>query len=80
MAPHPQTPTLGQHIRETRNALDLKAVDVAKRAGVQAATLCRIEADIHEPTLDTLRRIATALGVSLPTLIAGTQAVGAKEG
>ncbi|MBI4636279.1 MAG: helix-turn-helix transcriptional regulator [Candidatus Rokubacteria bacterium] len=38
---------------------------VAAEAGINRVTLARLELALHEPTLDTLARIAQALGATL---------------
>jgi transcriptional regulator with XRE-family HTH domain len=43
--------------------------DLAHEAGISTSTLSRVERGLHQPSLPTLRRLATALGVSLAELI-----------
>jgi transcriptional regulator with XRE-family HTH domain len=43
--------------------------DLAYEAGISTSTLSRIERDLHQPSLPTLRKIAAALGISLTDLI-----------
>jgi transcriptional regulator with XRE-family HTH domain len=43
--------------------------DLAHAAGVSTSTLSRIERGLHEPALPTLRKIASALEVSLADLL-----------
>ena len=43
--------------------------DLAHEAGISTSTLSRLERGLHQPSLSTLRKIATALGVSLVDLI-----------
>jgi transcriptional regulator with XRE-family HTH domain len=42
---------------------------LAKRAKINRVTLARLERAMHPPTLDTLERIARALGVKLVDLV-----------
>ena len=43
--------------------------DLAHEAGISTSTLSRIERGLHEPGLPTLRKIASALHVSLADLL-----------
>ncbi len=53
-------------LRAEREAQGLSLADMEARCGITRATLSRLENDPHpNPTLSTLVRIATALGVEL---------------
>ncbi|HEV3319627.1 MAG TPA: helix-turn-helix transcriptional regulator [Solirubrobacteraceae bacterium] len=43
--------------------------DLAHEAGISISTLSRVERGLHQPSLPTLRKLATALDVSLADLI-----------
>ncbi|MGA8363279.1 MAG: helix-turn-helix transcriptional regulator [Solirubrobacteraceae bacterium] len=43
--------------------------DLAHEAGISTSTLSRLERGLHQPSLPTLRKLATALDVSLADLI-----------
>ena len=43
--------------------------DVAHDAGISTSTLSRVERGLHQPSLPTLRKLASALNVSLAELI-----------
>ena len=60
------TPTNLRTIRE-RKGVSLRALKAL--SGVAVATLARIEAGDYDPRLSTLRRIATALDVTVAQLI-----------
>ena len=62
---------IGGAIRALREARGMRQGDLAKRTGMSAAQVCRIEKDRHAPSVRTLRRIADALGVPLADLAAG---------
>lgn len=64
--------TVGANIAHLRQARGLSAGELARRAGVGKATLSRIEAGAHNPTIETLHAITTALGVTLGTPLHGT--------
>jgi transcriptional regulator with XRE-family HTH domain len=70
-----ESPLMGQELdrekmRTLRKALDLNQTDAAKRAGFGVQQWSDIERG-HKPnvTLDTLARIATALGVTSADLL-----------
>ena len=59
---------LGERIRALRKAKHLTIVDIAKKTGIDQATLSRIENGKMTGTLDSHRRIAEILGLRLPEL------------
>jgi transcriptional regulator with XRE-family HTH domain len=59
------TPTLGQDIRRLRQGRGWTLAELARRAGTSAPTLHRYENGWDRFEVDTLRRIASALGVRL---------------
>lgn len=59
---------LGQRIQTLRKARKLTLVEVAKKTGIDQATLSRIENGVMTGTLNSHMKIAEALGVSLPEL------------
>ena len=56
---------LGKRIRHMRQARGLTAVELAKRARVTTGFISQLEHSHTVPSLQTLQRIATALGISL---------------
>src|SRR5262245_32578788 len=50
-------------LQAEREAAGLSHADLAARAGVNAATLARIERGTHAPSLDMVERLLAALGV-----------------
>ncbi len=78
---------IGLVLREKRQAQSLTIADVAGLAGVSRGMLSKIENGQVSPSLDTLRRIAAALGMTLAQLFknldvpeGGAQHVRAGEG
>jgi transcriptional regulator with XRE-family HTH domain len=64
---------LAEEIRRTREDAGLSQRQLAGLAGVASSTLHAIELDRHDPCLDTLCRVAAALGMDLGVrLFAGT--------
>ena len=62
---------LGEKIRKLRKAKDMKLIDLAEKAGVQIATLSRIENDKMTGTLESHMALARVLGIDVTQLYAG---------
>ena len=61
---------IGQKIRAIREAKGMTAREVAARSeGMGSPAYSRIETGASEPTIDSLRRIAAALGVKMGDLL-----------
>ena len=60
---------VGDKIRRLREHHNLTQVDVCGRAGIDIASYSRIEQGHASPLLDTLIRIADAMGVELADLV-----------
>jgi transcriptional regulator with XRE-family HTH domain len=56
-------------VTELRRTRGMSQKALAKRAKINRVTLARLERAMHPPTLDTLERIARALGVKLVDLV-----------
>ena len=56
-------------LREVRERLLLSQEELALRSGVSRSTVSRLERGLQEPTYATLKRLASALGVSSRTLL-----------
>jgi DNA-binding XRE family transcriptional regulator len=54
---------LGKRIRELRLAAGLTQAELARRTGIHRPNIARVEAGRHTPSLETLARLATAIGV-----------------
>ena len=54
---------LGARIRELRLAANLTQAELAKRTGIHRPNIARVEAGRHTPSLETLARLASAIGV-----------------
>ncbi len=55
---------LGARLRELRLAAGLTQAELARRTGIHRPNIARVEAGRHTPSLETLARIAGAIGVS----------------
>jgi transcriptional regulator with XRE-family HTH domain len=54
---------LGERIRDRRLQLGLSLRDLAERSGVTASFLSQVERGVTSPSIESLRRVATALEV-----------------
>jgi len=60
----------GTHpVRAWRNFKKIKMNDLAQRVGISSAYLSQIENEKRNPTIDTLKALAKALGVDIDMLI-----------
>ena len=66
--------TAGARLRRMRESLGLSQEEVARRSGVPQESLSRIENGHRDPRLDTLRKLAAALGMDVPALLAAIAA------
>jgi transcriptional regulator with XRE-family HTH domain len=64
-----QREALGALLRAQRLAAELSLRDLSERTNVSNAYLSQLERGLHEPSLTVLRAIASALGVSLGSLL-----------
>jgi transcriptional regulator with XRE-family HTH domain len=60
---------LGRNIRQLRGARGLTQAQVARLAGLPRATWANLESGTANPTLEVLRRVATALQLSIEELL-----------
>jgi transcriptional regulator with XRE-family HTH domain len=49
--------TFGEQLREARKERGLTKVQLARRANIGESTVTRMEADKHDPSLTTLRKV-----------------------
>lgn len=61
--------SVGVQIRHVRERHNLSQLDVCGRSGIDVASYSRIEQGHSSPKLDTLIRIADAIGVDLADLV-----------
>jgi len=62
--------TIGKNIKTLRNKLGLSQEDFAQKSGVKYTTLTKIESNvITKPSIQTVIKIATGLGISIDDLI-----------
>ncbi len=71
MATHDRLQQALQALQAARERRGLSLADMSRRSGIDRARLSRLESDGHaNPTLDTLGRIARALGGELRVTVA----------
>ena len=63
------TQRVAENVVDLRVRRNLSQEALAKRARINRVTLARLERALHPPRLDTLERIARALGVPLTDLV-----------
>lgn len=63
---------LACNLRRLRLERELSQDDLAAEAGVRQALISAIEVETANPTLETLDRVATALGIELAKLLEKT--------
>ena len=62
--------TIGENIKRYRKKLEISQDTLSKRANLAFHTIAKIEVGATpNPTIDTVKKIADALGVSLDDLI-----------
>ena len=71
--------TRGQLIKAARKKAGMTQKELGAKLGVAYQTLAQWENDLRNPKLDTLQRIASALGVPVQDLISDWEAVDKEE-
>lgn len=64
-------PTLGGRIRSLRLAAGLTQAELARRTGIHRPNIARVEAGRHTPSLETIARLAAAIGVPATRVLQG---------
>jgi transcriptional regulator with XRE-family HTH domain len=65
-----------RRVRETREALGLTQPQLAERAGLCRAEVCKVERALSDPWLPTVVQLARGLGVSPAALVDGLHVTG----
>jgi transcriptional regulator with XRE-family HTH domain len=74
-----RNPALAALLREARKSKDLSLKDVADATGLSIGLISQIERGLTTPSMRSLRQIADAVGVSVSSLFARTDAEDAGE-
>jgi len=61
--------TFGERVKNRRTVLGLTQADLAEKIGIHRPDLSDIENGKHSPTLETVEKIAKALGVPPSCLV-----------
>ena len=61
--------TFGDRVRTRRNALGMRANELAKRCSMSGSRIARVELTAIQPRADIVRRLAKALNVSADYLL-----------
>lgn len=72
--------SIGTRLRAIRKSQKVRLLELAKTAGVDAATISRIETGQMTGTLESHMKLAHALGAKLTDVYAGIEEARAKEG
>ena len=65
--------TIGERLRQVRRTYKVTQVELAQRVGVAHSTIVRIERGQAKPTIETVEKLATALGVEATWLAFGDE-------
>jgi HTH-type transcriptional regulator / antitoxin HipB len=71
-APNDNGAEIGQRIREARRAKGLTQLELATATDIRRPNVARLERGGNTPTIETLQRVAEALGVSVASLVSGS--------
>lgn len=63
--------SLGKRIRELRTERKRSIASLAQEVGVTSSLISQVERDLASPSVSTLKKLATALGVSVTTFFEG---------
>ncbi len=62
--------TISENIKRLRNKLGMTQDDLAKKADIKYTTLMKVESGaVNKPSVQTMAKIAKALGVSIEDLL-----------
>ena len=70
---------VGAKIKDCRNELGITIKDLSKRTGLSLSSIHYIETGANSPTVNTLRKLAAALGVTVASLLDETTAKASGE-
>ncbi len=63
--------SLGRRVAHLRKTKGMTQLDLSIETGLAQSYLCDLEGGRRNPSLETLERLSSALGVSLSTLLEG---------
>jgi DNA-binding XRE family transcriptional regulator len=71
VTPNARGAEIGQRIREARRANGMTQLELATATGIRRPNVARLERGGNTPTIETLQRVASALGVTVTALVSG---------
>lgn len=72
--------TLGERMRARRLEIGMTQEGLAHEAGFHRTYVASLEMGLRNPSLETIARLATALGVDMADLVTGLQAIPGRRG
>jgi transcriptional regulator with XRE-family HTH domain len=60
---------IGKNLKDARFRAGLTQAELAEKAGTTQTTVARIERDVVQPEVTTVRKLAQALGVTISDLL-----------
>jgi transcriptional regulator with XRE-family HTH domain len=67
---HPaEDASIGFRLKRARHEAKISQMEVARRAGIDVAVVSRLERGLHSPTINTLGKMARAVGVPIGKLL-----------
>ena len=60
---------IGKNLKDARFRAGLTQAELAEKSGTTQTTVARIERDAVQPEVTTIRKLASALGVSISDLL-----------
>lgn len=61
--------TIGRRIKEARTSINISQLELGKRLGVSQSMIAQYENNLRNPKLETLQKIADALGCTVDYLL-----------
>lgn len=68
-APNGRGSEIGRKIRDARRAIGMTQLELATATGIRRPNVARLERGGNTPTIETLQRVAGALGLSVASLV-----------
>lgn len=69
--PYKPSDSFGTRVRKTRRYLEMSQEELANKINTSRSYISALEHDEYEPKLDTMKKIAKALKISLDELVKG---------
>lgn len=63
---------IGENLKRIRKEKGMRQIDVAKKLGIQPATYCKYELNMHKPKYKLVERVANVLDVDVSEILLDT--------